>query len=122
CEEGAFTPEEMEIYDQYWDRISTEKGLNWQFRKDGLAEGRAEGRVEGEAKGLVKGLAKGRAEGLAKGHAEGLAEGEAKALEKIVLSAYQNKLSIEQIQAFSGLSKDAIHKILNGDTHGAIQK
>ncbi|MDR0732473.1 MAG: hypothetical protein LBF08_00200, partial [Dysgonamonadaceae bacterium] len=85
CEEGAFTPEEMEIYDQYWDRISTEKGLNWQFRKDGLAEG------------LAKGEAKGRA----------------KELERIVLSAYQNKLSIEQIQAFSGLSKDAIHKILN---------
>jgi hypothetical protein len=72
CEEGAFTPEELEIYDQYWDRISTEKGLNDQAR----AEGREEELVS------------------------------------IVLSAYQNRLSIEQIQAFSGLTKEAIHEIL----------
>jgi hypothetical protein len=33
-------------------------------------------------------------------------------LEKNVLTAYQNKFSIEQIQAFSGLSKDNILEIL----------
>ena len=27
CEEGAFTSEELEIYDAYWDRISTEKSI-----------------------------------------------------------------------------------------------
>jgi predicted transposase/invertase (TIGR01784 family) len=84
CEEGAFTPEELEMYDQYWDRISTEKGLNDQAR----------------------------AEGMAKGHTEGLAKGRAEELKRIVLTAYQNNLSIEQIQAFSGLSKDDIHEIL----------
>jgi predicted transposase/invertase (TIGR01784 family) len=49
-----------------------------------------------------------KAEGLAKRKAEELA----KALERTVLTAYQNKLSIEQIQAFSNLSKDDIFEIL----------
>jgi hypothetical protein len=48
CEEGAFTVEELEIYDQYWDRISTEKGLNDQAKAEGEAKrtrGRACGRI-----------------------------------------------------------------------------
>ena len=109
CEEGAFSREELELYDRYWDRIRTEKGLNDQARAEGLTEGLAKGLAEGESKGLAKGLAEGESKGLAKG----LAEGEAKGLEKAVLSAYQNNFSIEQIQAFSNLSKDSIHEILN---------
>jgi predicted transposase/invertase (TIGR01784 family) len=84
CEEGAFTAEELEIYDQYWDRISTEKGLNDQARSEGLAKGRAEGEAKGRAKEL----------------------------ERIVLAACQNRLPIEQIQAFSGLTNDAVLEIL----------
>jgi predicted transposase/invertase (TIGR01784 family) len=80
CEEGAFTAEELEIYDRYWDRISTEKGLNDQARVEGEAKGRSEGRTQ--------------------------------ELERIILSAYQNKLSIEQIRAFSGLSNGNILEIL----------
>jgi predicted transposase/invertase (TIGR01784 family) len=100
CEEGAFSPEEMELYDRYWDRISTEKGLNGQSRAEGLAEGEAKGRAEGRAEGRIEGLA------------EGEAKGRAEALEKIVLTAYQNRLSTEQIQAFSGLSKNDVLDIL----------
>jgi predicted transposase/invertase (TIGR01784 family) len=92
CEEGAFTPEELEVYDQYWDYIRTEKGLAYQARVEGLTEGRAEGRAEGLAKGEEK--------------------GREKELERTVCTAYQNKFSIEQIQAFSNLSKDRIHEIL----------
>ena len=62
CEEAAFTPEELDIYDEYWDIIRVEKTL----REGSLAEGGAEGRAEGEAIGL----AKGEAIGLAKGEAE----------------------------------------------------
>ena len=27
CEQGAFTPEELDIYEAYWDRVSTEKSV-----------------------------------------------------------------------------------------------
>jgi predicted transposase/invertase (TIGR01784 family) len=84
CEEGAFTPEELERYDQYWDYVRTEKGIADQARVEGLTQGRA----------------------------EGIAEGRKKELERTVLTAYQNKLSIEQIQTFSNLSREEIHEIL----------
>ena len=43
CEEGAFTPGELAVYDKYWDSIRVEKTL--------LREREAKGRAEGEAKG-----------------------------------------------------------------------
>ncbi|MDR0733352.1 MAG: Rpn family recombination-promoting nuclease/putative transposase [Dysgonamonadaceae bacterium] len=92
CEEGAFTPKELERYDQYWDYIRREKGIADQARIEGLMEGRMKGEAIGEAKGRT--------------------QGKAEELQRIVLTAHQNKLSIEQIQAFSGLSKDGILEIL----------
>jgi predicted transposase/invertase (TIGR01784 family) len=54
CEAGAFTPEEIDAYERYWDYIRVEKTLT---------EGSlAKGRDEGEAIGLQKGLEKGEAE------------------------------------------------------------
>ena len=50
CEEGAFTPEELAVYEGFWDAVSVEKTI----REGSLAKGRAEGRVEGEAIGLEK--------------------------------------------------------------------
>jgi predicted transposase/invertase (TIGR01784 family) len=100
CEEGAFTPEELELYDHYWDYVRTERGIKELAWTEGLAEGKA------------KGLAEGKAEGKAAGKAAGKIEGKIEELERTVLTAYQNKLSIEQIQLFSNLDKDAILKIL----------
>jgi flagellar biosynthesis/type III secretory pathway protein FliH len=108
CEEAAFTTAELEWYDQYWDRVRTEKGLADTARAEGEAKGRAEGLVEGEAKGR----AEGRVEGEAKGRAEGRAEGWAEALERTVVNAYRNNLSLEQIRIFSGLDEEAILDIL----------
>jgi predicted transposase YdaD len=112
CEQGAFSTEELEVYDQYWDRISTEKGLNDQARSEGEVKGEAKGRAEGLAEGLAEGETKGRVKGRAEGLAEGEAKGRAQELERIILSAYQNRLPIEQIRAFSGLSNDDIMEIL----------
>jgi predicted transposase/invertase (TIGR01784 family) len=84
CEEGAFTPEELDLYDRYWDYVRTEKGITDRAR------------IEGELKGKV----------------EGLIEGEARGLERTVITACQNKFSIEQIQAFSNLNEEAILEIL----------
>jgi hypothetical protein len=59
-----------------------------------------------------KRIQEGREEGFEEGRAEGLVEGEKKGLERTVLAAYRNHFSIEQIQAFSGLTEDRIHEIL----------
>jgi hypothetical protein len=45
---------------------------------------------------------------------EGEAKGKAEELERIVLTAWQNKFSVEQIQAFSGLSEERVREILRG--------
>ena len=104
CEEGAFTEEELERYDKYWDYVRTEKGIKDLARMEGEATGRAEGRAEGKAEG--------RAEGRAEGEATGRTKGKAEELERIVLNAYQNKFTVEQIRAFSSLSKEDILEIL----------
>ena len=62
CEEAAFTPEELEIYDEYWDIIRVERTIREGSLAEGRAEGLAEGRVEGESIGLAKGLAEGESE------------------------------------------------------------
>jgi hypothetical protein len=49
CEESAFTPAELAVYDKYWDAIRTEKSVI----RASLAEGEAKGRAEGEAKSLI---------------------------------------------------------------------
>jgi predicted transposase/invertase (TIGR01784 family) len=92
CEEAAFTTAELAWYDEYWDCIRTEKGLAETSRAEGLAEGEAKGRAEGKA--------------------EGLAEGRAEELERTVINAYRNNLSLEQIRLFSGLDEEAILDIL----------
>jgi flagellar biosynthesis/type III secretory pathway protein FliH len=72
----------MNIYEHYWDAISTEKAALSTSHEEGKAEGEAIGLAEGEAIGLAEGeaigLAKGKAEGLTEGKAKGKAEGLAK--------------------------------------------
>ena len=74
CEEAAFTPEELEIYDGYWDIIRVEKTL----REGSLAEGEAIGIAKGKAIGIAEGkeigIAEGKEIGIAKGREEGEAE------------------------------------------------
>jgi predicted transposase/invertase (TIGR01784 family) len=103
CEEGAFSDEELDAYDYYWDIIRTEKTL-------------ISGSIEkGEAIGLQKGLAKGREEGLEEGLKEGLAKGREEALEKIiqiVLNCAGKGMPADDIAALSGLSAGEVNAIL----------
>jgi predicted transposase/invertase (TIGR01784 family) len=100
CEIGAFTPEELDIYDRYWDSIRVEKTL----RIGAFQEGEAEGLKKGEAKGLKEGEAK------------GLKKGEAKTLKRIVVNAKDNGFSLEQIQLLTKLSAEQINEILKQET------
>ena len=100
CEEAAFTPEELEVYDKYWDMIRVEKTL----REGSLAEGRAKGHAEGRAEGEAIGLAKGEAIGLAKGEAIG----EWKKALLIARNLLKKGIPIEYIIDATGLTKQQI--------------
>lgn len=50
AQESAYTIEELEAYDRYWDAIRVEKTIQNDARREGLREGREEGRKEGEEK------------------------------------------------------------------------
>jgi len=88
CEEAAFTPEELAIYEKYWDIISTEKTLYYGALLKGKTEGKAEGREEGRA------------------------EGKTHTLQQVVIDAKQSGFSLEQIQLFTKLSTEQIQEIL----------
>jgi len=46
-QESAFSREELETYDKYWDSVSSEKTLIADAESKGRSEGKKEGRVEG---------------------------------------------------------------------------
>ena len=63
-------------------------------------------------KAEAEGLAKGLSEGLANGLAKGLAEGKKQGVEEIVISSYENKLSLELITNITKLTVDEIKEVL----------
>jgi predicted transposase/invertase (TIGR01784 family) len=104
CEEAAFTTEELEWYEQYWDTILTEKGLIETAETEGLAEGMAKGLVEGMAKGITEGMAKGRVEGEATGLAKGKTE--------IAVRCARKGMSATEIADLTSLPVDEVYVIL----------
>ncbi|MDR1455514.1 MAG: Rpn family recombination-promoting nuclease/putative transposase [Tannerella sp.] len=100
CEEGAFTPEELALYENYWDSIRTEMSV--------IRASLVEGLIEGEKKGLEKGLEKGRREGLEKGREEGAH----KKTVQIVLNCAHRGMLKEDIADMVNLSVDEISAIL----------
>jgi predicted transposase/invertase (TIGR01784 family) len=54
--ENAFTVQELESYDQYWDQVRTEKTLIADSLEKGEQLGLEKGRAEGEQLGLEKGM------------------------------------------------------------------
>jgi predicted transposase YdaD len=101
-------PEERAVYESHIEAVRYQRSVI----QTGMIEGRIEGRKEGEAIGLEKGekigLEKGEAIGLEKGVAIGLK----KALAEVALTAARNGLPEDQIQAITGLTKEAIQEIL----------
>jgi predicted transposase/invertase (TIGR01784 family) len=56
---SAFTKDELDAYEKYWDSVRTEKTLQSGFYKKGLKEGFAEGELIGLEKGEQIGMQKG---------------------------------------------------------------
>jgi len=110
-EEAAYTPQELDLYDSYWDQVSREKTLISGKYAEGKAEGIAEGIEQGKAEGIAKGIEQGKAEGIAKGIEQGKAEGIAEGIEKIALNMLKEREPLDKIKKFTGLSHDEIAKI-----------
>ena len=95
CEEASFSPVELAAYDKFWDMLRTEEtALNSAMER---------GRVEGEAIGLKKG----EAIGLEKGKGQ------------VVISCYNEGVSLDDISKFTGYNLKKINQILI--QHGLIQ-
>jgi predicted transposase/invertase (TIGR01784 family) len=92
CETGAYTQEQLDAYDKYWDIIRIEKAL----KKAGHAEGLAEGLVQGEAIGLEKGRE----------------EGEVISMEKAAINSHKAGIPIDTISTITGLTAEQITEIL----------
>ena len=88
-EESAFTEEEMEVYDHFWDMLGADRLLfvdsNNISRK------------------------KGREEGLAEGRKEGLAEGKA----EVARAMLDKGMEVSVISELTGLDEDAIRSLAN---------
>lgn len=55
AQESAYSLEELQAYDEYWDALQTERTRVHDGIEKGLEQGRAEGRAEGELIGIEKG-------------------------------------------------------------------
>ena len=107
-EKSAFTEGQLYAYEQFWDAVVNERVLRQKSKREGYAEGHAKGLAKGHAEGLAEGLAKGLAEGMEKGMEKGkeagLAEGKAEGKLEIARSMKADKLPIETILKYTGLS------------------
>jgi predicted transposase YdaD len=82
CETGSFTDAEMVAYDYYLDIYRTQNSIISKSKKR-REDGRAKGFVEGELQSLIN----------------------------IVLNCRRNGLSMEQIQAITGLGEERVLEI-----------
>jgi predicted transposase/invertase (TIGR01784 family) len=121
CMEGAFTEEELAVYEGFLDAVRVKNTIIRASEARGLAEGMEKGMAEGLEKGIAEGMEKGMAEGLEKGMAKGMEKGLVEGLEKgrdqrnteIVLNLHAMNMTIDQIHRATTLPIDQIKEILN---------
>jgi predicted transposase/invertase (TIGR01784 family) len=93
-QESAFTEQELEYYDKYWDTVRVERTI----RGDAREEGHAEGMKIGIEKGIEKGREEGREEGMEK-------------VRSVAIHLKERGFSVQDISAMTGLSKEEIEKL-----------
>ncbi|MDR2972511.1 MAG: Rpn family recombination-promoting nuclease/putative transposase [Bacteroidales bacterium] len=82
CEEAAFTPDVVDLYDRYWDGIRWKKEIRDELLRRELEKGLKRGEKKGIKRGVAEGLKKGKEMGLKKGKEMGLKKGEEMGLKK----------------------------------------
>lgn len=92
-EESAFTEEEMEVYDHFWDMLGADRLI--------FVDSNNISRKKGREEGLAEGLAEGRKEGLAEGKAE------------VARAMLGKGMEVSVISELTGLDEDAIRSLAN---------
>ena len=98
-EESAFTEEEMEVYDHFWDMLGADRLL--------FVDSNNISRKKGREEGLAEGLAEGRKEGLAEGELKGMA----KERNKVARAMLDKGMEVSVIAELTGLDEDAIRSL-----------
>jgi predicted transposase/invertase (TIGR01784 family) len=100
-EQAAYTPEELAVYDTYWDTVSTENTLLYERYQQGMEQGKAEGIEKGRMEGMEEGIIKGKAEGIAE------------AINKMAVALLNEGMPIEKISHLTGLAEHEIKELIN---------
>ena len=107
---------------ELWKELEREAVRRGIFTKGGFMDIREhfkeEGRQEGIQKGMKRGMQKGVRQGMQKGRQEGMQEGVQQGIQKrdeIVLNMLKEKTEMAFICKVTGLSKEEIRKIQNGN-------
>ena len=98
-EESAFSDDELNTYDKFWDMIRTERTY--------YASGKRQGFIEGEEQGIEKGIAIGEERGIAIGEDKGRSE------ERIATASKLLRLGVDRsvIEQATGLTPEEIDRI-----------
>jgi len=101
-QESAFSKEELEYYERYWDRVRTERTLINETASKAMQKGREEGRKEGREEGRKEGREE-----------ERLIQQEKQYQKKLNLAIIMKKdgESFEKIIKYTELSKEEIEKL-----------
>lgn len=91
-EESAFTPAQLQGYEDFWDGVWVERIIRESSKREGRQEGREEGREEGLKEGIEKGLQ----------------EGEKKKQTEIARKMKATGMDTEMIANFTGLTPEEI--------------
>ena len=126
CLEGGFTPEELFVYEAYWDWVRTEKTIREGSEARGLAKGLAEGKTERDQLEIERDQLEAERDQLEVERNQLEAERDQleternqlkaekeKDQENMVLNSSKAGLSVETISAITGLLPEQIHEILN---------
>ena len=111
-EYASFTASELEVYDRYWDAISTEGTLVSERSAKAMEKGKEEGRKEGKEEGRKEGIK----QGTQKGKEEGIRMGEENKLRAAVLGFYQNNVSISVIATSLGIIERQVQNIIQNQS------
>jgi predicted transposase/invertase (TIGR01784 family) len=74
-------------------------------------------RREGKREGIEEGKREGIEEGKREGKREGIEEGKREGIEEVAANMLRAGMTIEQVVSLSGLTQEAVEKLLNEQTH-----
>lgn len=106
-EKSAFTPEQLDGYERFWDMIRVEQLLLSGAERRGMERGMQKG-IE---KGMQKGIEKGMQKGIEKGIEMGIQEGEHKANLRIASNLKKQNVPLEIIAQSTGLTLSEIEEL-----------